>query len=249
MNSVNFIGKYMILILTEISRFWQFGDIRIWELADLSSETKKSTKRRQRHKMLRPVRRTFLPLCGKSYSLSVTSLRPIVSLSSSSPTPTPIRSAQFRSFTSSAPPNADRLTWDEFLRLRRQRRLTGVLASIPTSAAGVYIGLEYFGSGDIDPTQMILGFDPFMMNAAFVLGCGIFGWLVGPTIGRAIWHLLHRRKTHLIGLVRFFVRLELTGSANRSFISTSRRIEPIPRFNHIAILFQTITVFLDYELS
>jgi mitochondrial import inner membrane translocase subunit TIM23 len=55
------------------------------------------------------------------------------------------------------------------------------LASIPTSAFGVYIGPEYFGSGDIDPTQMILGFDPFLMNAGFVMGCGILGWLVGPT--------------------------------------------------------------------
>jgi hypothetical protein len=197
--------------------------------------------------ILGPMNRMFLPLYGRSYSLSVTSLRPAVSLSSSSRTPTPIHSTQFRFFTSSAPPNADRLTWDEFLRLRRQRRLTGVLASIPTSALGVYIGLEYFGSGDIDPTQMIFGFDPFLMNAAFVMGCGILGWLVGPTIGRGVWHLLHRKKTYLIGLVWFFVWLELTGSANRSFTSISRRIEPIPRFNHIAILFQTITVFRRYE--
>jgi len=106
-----------------------------------------------------------------------------------------------RSFTSTSPPNSDRLTWDEFLRLRKQRRITGVLASIPTSALGVYTGLNYFGLGEIDPAQTILGFDPFLMNAAFVVGCGIFGWLIGPTIGRAVWHLLHRQKTHLISLV------------------------------------------------
>ena len=108
-----------------------------------------------------------------------------------------------RSYTSAAPPNDDeRLSWDEFLRLRKQRRITGILASIPASAAGVYGGLSYFGSGEIDPMQTILGFDPFLMNAAFVLGCGVFGWLVGPTIGRAAWHLLHRKQTHLISLVR-----------------------------------------------
>jgi hypothetical protein len=114
---------------------------------------------------------------------------------------TSLNTPAFRSFTSTAPPNNDRLPWDEFLRLRRQRRVTGVLASIPTSAVGIYTGLSYFGLGEIDPTQTILGFDPFLMNAAFVFGCGIFGWLVGPTIGRAAWHLLHRKQTHLISLV------------------------------------------------
>lgn len=109
--------------------------------------------------------------------------------------------APCRSFTSTSEPNNDRLTWDEFLRLRKQRRITGVLASIPTAAVGIYTGLSTFGLGEIDPAQTILGFDPFLMNAAFVFGCGIFGWLVGPTIGRGAWHLLHRHKTHLISLV------------------------------------------------
>ena len=136
---------------------------------------------------LRPLHST-LPYISRS--LPVLALRPNSLTTTSS-----------RSFTSTAPPNNDRLTWDEFLRLRRQRRITGVLASIPTSALGIYTGLSYFGSGEIDPTQTILGFDPFLMNAAFVLGCGVFGWLVGPTLGRAAWHLLHRQKTHLISLV------------------------------------------------
>src|SRR5271169_6453868 len=100
-----------------------------------------------------------------------------------------------RSFASSATSDADRLSWDEFLRLRRQRRLSGLLASIPASMLGVYGGLLYFGSGEVDPTQTILGMDPFMMNGIFVLGCGLMGWLVGPTIGRGTWHLLHRRQT------------------------------------------------------
>src|SRR5579859_2200935 len=49
-------------------------------------------------------------------------------------------STPLRQFTSSAPPNADKLNWDEFLRLRRQRRLTGVLAGIPSAVLGVYGG-------------------------------------------------------------------------------------------------------------
>ena len=103
-----------------------------------------------------------------------------------------------RLFTSSAPPNSDRLLWDDFLRMRRQRRMSGVAASFPAAMLGIYGGLQYFGTGEIDPTQTILGFDPFIMNGAFVVGCGILGWLAGPTIGRGLWQLLHRKKANLI---------------------------------------------------
>jgi len=108
------------------------------------------------------------------------------------------RVVSMRPFTSSAPPDPDRLPWDEFLRLRRQRRMTGVIASFPTSLLGMYGGLYYFGTGEIDPTQTILGFDPFLMNAAFVLGCGLLGWLAGPTIGRGVWHIFHGKQAKLI---------------------------------------------------
>jgi mitochondrial import inner membrane translocase subunit TIM23 len=74
---------------------------------------------------------------------------------------------------------------------------------------GIYAGVQYFGSGEIDPTQTILGFDPILMNAAFVLGCGVLGWLVGPTLGRGLWHALHRKQTQLISQVQItpFFRL------------------------------------------
>jgi|SRR5277367_3496723 hypothetical protein len=110
----------------------------------------------------------------------------------------PPSTVNIRLFTSSAPPNSDRLLWDDFLRMRRQRRMSGVAASFPASFLGIYAGLNYFGTGEIDPTQTILGFDPFLMNGAFVVGCGILGWLAGPTIGRGIWHLLHRKQANLI---------------------------------------------------
>ena len=76
--------------------------------------------------------------------------------------------------------------------------MSGVIASFPGAVAGIYGGLTYFGTGEIDPTQPILGFDPFLMNAAFVLGCGLLGWLAGPTLGRGAWHLLHRKQANLI---------------------------------------------------
>ena len=106
--------------------------------------------------------------------------------------------AHFRPLTSATNPDPIRISWDQFLRLRRQRRLSGVVASIPTSILGIYGGLEYFGSGDIDPTQQILGFDPFIMSFVGVIACGVLGWLAGPTIGRGLWNIFHQKQAKLI---------------------------------------------------
>lgn len=154
--------------------------------------------------MLRPVARVIraTSLCVGPSSLSRPPLQQsTIALSSSCSLLFSNPQLQFRHFTSTTPPNPDRLSWDEFLRLRRQRRISGVAASVPSSMLGIYGGLRYFGSGEIDPTQTILGFDPILMNAAFVLGCGVLGWLIGPTIGRGLWHAFHRRQARLISQV------------------------------------------------
>jgi import inner membrane translocase subunit TIM23 len=83
---------------------------------------------------------------------------------------------------------------------------------------GIYGGLQYFGTGEIDPTQTILGFDPFIMNGAFVFGCGILGWLAGPTIGRGLWQLLHRKKANLIKEVHNSVLLLSNFAARDSIL-------------------------------
>ena len=124
--------------------------------------------------------------------------RPIFSSHLSTPC---LISLHGRAFASLSPDNANQLSWNEFLRLRRQRRASGVIASIPCAIGGLYGGLWYFGRGEIDPTQTIFGFDPLIMNVVFVAGCGLLGWLIGPTVGRGLWHLLHRKKTLLIGQV------------------------------------------------
>jgi hypothetical protein len=40
-----------------------------------------------------------------------------------------------------------------------------------------------------------------LMTGVFVLGCGLLGWLVGPTIGRGLWYMLHSQQAHLISQV------------------------------------------------
>lgn len=151
--------------------------------------------------MMRPAARLHV-LSANPSRMMYRTIAPSSSLFLSHPSlPQTLRVVSIRPFTSSAPPDPDRLSWDEFLRLRRQRRLTGVIASFPTSLLGIYGGLQYFGTGEIDPTQTILGFDPFLMNAAYVVGCGLLGWLAGPTIGRGVWHIFHGKQARLIAEV------------------------------------------------
>ena len=109
-----------------------------------------------------------------------------------------------RNFASSATlPKADLLSWDEFLRLRRERRFAGLIGSASTSILGVFVGIQVFGMHEIDPTQTIWGFDPYVMNILFVLGCGVFGWLIGPTMGRGVWNIFHLQQLKTINQVGF----------------------------------------------
>jgi hypothetical protein len=103
-----------------------------------------------------------------------------------------------RHFAASSSTNAPSLSWDEFLRLRRQRRLAGLIASFPTAILGLYGGGLYFATQELDPTQTILGMDPYIMSVVFTAGCGLFGWLMGPTVGRGVWHLVHRKQAQLV---------------------------------------------------
>lgn len=154
--------------------------------------------------MLRPVSRTGLFHCKRQLGVSpiTRSLSSLVPSRPCSPLNISTKLRQLRQFTSSAAPNSDRLTWDEFLRVRRQRRLTGLLAAVPSSAFGIYLGFQYFGSGEIDPTKTIFGLDPFLVNSALVLGCGLLGWLAGPTVGKGFWYVFDRKQVQLFSQVR-----------------------------------------------
>jgi len=115
--------------------------------------------------------------------------------------PKSFKLVQSRAYTAPPAGNSETLSWNEFLRLRRQRLICGTLASIPCSILGLTGGVYYFGRTDLDPTQTIMGMDPFIMNTLFIIGCGALGWLVGPSIGRGIWQLFHVRQSRLMTTV------------------------------------------------
>jgi import inner membrane translocase subunit TIM23 len=52
------------------------------------------------------------------------------------------------------------LTWPDYLRARRSRKLWSTLTSIPSTFAGLTLGGGYFASIEADPTQTIMGIEP-----------------------------------------------------------------------------------------
>jgi import inner membrane translocase subunit TIM23 len=81
------------------------------------------------------------------------------------PTHLGVRAASTSTSTTTAPPPSTAneklpLSWPTYLSLRRQRRLWSTLTSIPTTAIGLVAGGGYFGSQEMDPSQLIMGIEP-----------------------------------------------------------------------------------------
>ncbi|THV03957.1 mitochondrial import protein Pam17 [Dendrothele bispora CBS 962.96] len=85
------------------------------------------------------------------------------------------------------------LSWPEYLNVRKQRRTWQNVMAIPTSLLGLIGGASYFGSLETDPTKPILGLDPFMAYGLGTVATMGLGYLVGPSIGNAIWRFSNRR--------------------------------------------------------
>lgn len=64
------------------------------------------------------------------------------------------------------------LPWDRYLNMRKQRRIAGMITTVPsTILAGVTSG-SYFLTQEIDPTSSpIAGIDPVYVYALLTLGC------------------------------------------------------------------------------
>lgn len=82
---------------------------------------------------------------------------------------------------------AGALTWDQFLAQRIRRRRLNVIGSMFTGVAGIAVGWAVIANIEIDPTQMILGFDPLQVLPAGLLLCGGLGALAGPSLGSLVF--------------------------------------------------------------
>jgi import inner membrane translocase subunit TIM23 len=86
------------------------------------------------------------------------------------------------------------LNWNEFLALRVRRRRVNVISSCFTAFGGVLVGWGFVSNVEIDPTEMIMGFDPLMVYGLGVFLCGGLGYLVGPSVGDIVFKRILIRK-------------------------------------------------------
>ncbi|CDR36690.1 CYFA0S01e03576g1_1 [Cyberlindnera fabianii] len=86
------------------------------------------------------------------------------------------------------------LSWTDFFKLRRQQRRINLGSSIVTALIGSTASWGYLANVEIDPTQMIFGFDPFMIFfAGFMAATGV-GYMFGPLLGSAVFRITAGKK-------------------------------------------------------
>lgn len=88
----------------------------------------------------------------------------------------------------------DSLTWTDFFQLRKQERRINVGSSVFTALVGANVSWAYLSTMEIDPTQMIFGFDPLVVVTAGLMASGALGYLMGPAVGSQVFKLTKGNK-------------------------------------------------------
>jgi hypothetical protein len=83
------------------------------------------------------------------------------------------------------------LTWPTYFSLRRSRKLYNTCASLVSAFFTTGAGVSYLGQQPIENIS-VFGFDPIIVMGVTVMGSGAVGWLLGPTLGNAVFGLRHR---------------------------------------------------------
>lgn len=88
---------------------------------------------------------------------------------------------------------AQKLTWEEFLKLRKQQGRLGTVGSIAAAFLSMGGAFSYFSTIEIDPTEMLFGLDIFTVYIGAILSTGFIGFMVGPSlVGDPLFALLNR---------------------------------------------------------
>lgn len=85
-----------------------------------------------------------------------------------------------------------KLTWEQFLKLRKQEKRINFVSSIFTSLVGSTTAWAYISQVEIDPTQMIYGVDPFVVMVGGMFASTLLGYLFGPLVGGGVFNLKNR---------------------------------------------------------
>ncbi|KAF2861105.1 mitochondrial import protein Pam17, partial [Piedraia hortae CBS 480.64] len=97
--------------------------------------------------------------------------------------------------TAAANHNAEPVTWNTFLTLRRRRRHINLISSacagiFAIAAAGPVLAEKDFDSWG----AQISGLDPMIVLGAGCFGLGAAGWLMGPVVGNTVFKLWAKNK-------------------------------------------------------
>lgn len=85
-----------------------------------------------------------------------------------------------------------KLTWVDYLALKRQNNIVNITAGVFTGLLGAAITLSYLGNIEIDLEKPIFGVDATLVMGGAVLMGGAFGFLIGPFLGTAIFNMRHK---------------------------------------------------------
>lgn len=103
------------------------------------------------------------------------------------------RAAQRAEAYARSNPDMPPLDWNSFFQLRKTRRRWQVgfsaLMSLGCGAAGAVV----LGSGAADALTGQIPLDPILTLGLITLGCTAMGWVVGPSLGNAVFYLIKRK--------------------------------------------------------
>lgn len=154
---------------------------------------------------LTPTARPFSILAG-SLARSAFRATPAPATTSSPLLSRIIRRAQ--STTAAADAAADaggqRLDWNSFFKLRKTRRRWQLAFSVVMLGVSGSAGAAILASGIADPIVSQIPLDPFLTLGFMVMGFSALGWLMGPSIGSAVFNTLNRQWKKQITLVGAF---------------------------------------------
>ncbi|OUM55735.1 hypothetical protein BVG19_g5321 [[Candida] boidinii] len=89
-----------------------------------------------------------------------------------------------------------KLTWEEFLSLKKTQRRYSLIGSVLCAIISFLGSWIYLSQREIDPTEVIFGLDPFTVYIGIMLAVGCLGFLLGPgLIGDPLFAILNKSKS------------------------------------------------------